>query len=209
MHRSLEDQTRRLADLCFVLGDYDSALQHYKSAANDYKNDKAHEAFASTQEMIAATLLRDPARSGAAIARRDALNIVAYLGNAFSGYERASALLYAQRVALLQQLVLRLAGEHLQAADVCVRGAELPASDELYEAIMQEQTALCYLYRQPSPSERRCTFRLVVAGACYDGAGAREHALRCYALAFAAYESSGWPLINAQLHSLLVRHYGN
>jgi hypothetical protein len=207
LNRSLEEQTRRLADIHFVLREHDNAQQQYKAAAGDFKNEKLHEAYASAQEMIAATMLAEAPRSVAAIDRRQVVTVVSHLNNAFNSYERAGAVHLAQRVSVLLQLVLRVVGEHLQAADACLRATEFEGTDDLYAAMMYEQSAMCYLYCKPKALFRRCTFRLVNAGACFDGAHQRMHALRCYATAFAAYKAFGWPIINEQLHSLLVRHY--
>lgn len=102
--------------------------------------------------------------------------------------------------------------QHIDAAAVCVRAAEAAGDDgdvddELFQATMQEQAALACLYNTPHALFRRCLFRLVVAGTCYSNAGQRAHAVRCFAFAHAAYEASGWKLINDELVAALVRHY--
>jgi tetratricopeptide (TPR) repeat protein len=207
LNRSLEEQTRRLADTHFLLRDWDNAQQQYKAAAGDFKNEKLHEAYASAQEMAAATMLAEAPRTVAAVDKRQMLNVVAHLNNAFNSYERAGAVHLAQRASIVLQLLLRAVGEHLQAADACLRAIDIDGTDDLYAAMMYEQSAIAYLHTKPKALFRRCTFRLVNAGACFDGAHQRAHALRCYATAFAAYKTFGWPIINEQLHSLLVRHY--
>jgi hypothetical protein len=207
LNRSLEEQTRRLADTHFLLRDWDNAQQQYKAAAGDFKNEKLHEAYASAQEMVAATMLAEAPRAVAAVDKRQMLNVVAHLNNAFNSYERAGAVHLAQRASIVLQLLLRAVGEHLQAADACLRAIDIDGTDDLYAAMMYEQSAIAYLHTKPKALFRRCTFRLVNAGACFDGAHQRAHALRGYATAFAAYKTFGWPIINEQLHSLLVRHY--
>jgi hypothetical protein len=294
--RPLEVQMRRLADALFVLRDWENALANYRNAASEFKGEKAHEQYASAQEMYGVTLLCEAAASSDRNAPRNALGSVAsHLINAANGYERAGTRALAQRVALILQLVLREQGNHAAAADVCIRAVEFgvappsdddrsasamtprehgardsfsrentptppplstattvsaPAgataltaaaaaaaivpsatataggvvvtqADELFEAIMQEQTALSFVYRRPASSFRRCMFRLVLAGSCYANAGQvrlrdvcwrgvsvvsqRVHALRCFATAFAAYDALGWRLITEQLTAVLVR----
>jgi hypothetical protein len=102
--------------------------------------------------------------------------------------------------------------QHSEAAAVCVRAAEaagddVDTEDELFQAALQEQAALAFLYNRPTALFRRCLFRLVVAGSCYSNAGQQLHALRCFAAAHAAYEASGWKLIDDELVGALVRHY--
>ncbi|ETO10155.1 hypothetical protein RFI_27223 [Reticulomyxa filosa] len=50
---SIESIIRQLADLCFVLQQYDIALEHYKLVMNDYKSDGCKEYLAGAYEMAA------------------------------------------------------------------------------------------------------------------------------------------------------------
>ena len=53
---SIEAQTRQLADCSFLLGDYATALTHYRQASGEFKGDKAWNHYAISLEMIALCL---------------------------------------------------------------------------------------------------------------------------------------------------------
>jgi hypothetical protein len=50
-HEGIEAQSRRLADLAFMLGDYELAGQTYQAIRREYQNDKAWKYMAAAQEM--------------------------------------------------------------------------------------------------------------------------------------------------------------
>ncbi|EEA08301.1 uncharacterized protein CMU_020450 [Cryptosporidium muris RN66] len=50
---TIEGQTRILADLCFLIGDFSSATQYYKQILSDYKLDKSYMCMGSTYEILA------------------------------------------------------------------------------------------------------------------------------------------------------------
>ncbi|KAL7067937.1 hypothetical protein ACR3K2_18460 [Cryptosporidium serpentis] len=50
---TIEGQTRILADLCFLIGDFSSAIQYYKQILSDYKLDKSYICMGSTYEILA------------------------------------------------------------------------------------------------------------------------------------------------------------
>ena len=57
-----ELQIRRLGDLCFMFGLYDTAFTAYHTAKNDFKNDQAWLYFAGAEEMAGlAAFMNNPA----------------------------------------------------------------------------------------------------------------------------------------------------
>ncbi|KAK3240229.1 hypothetical protein CYMTET_49920 [Cymbomonas tetramitiformis] len=205
-YNSPESQLRILADLAFLLRDYELALSHYRLLAADYKADKAWKRFAGVQEAMGLTLfMTDGARREMEIC----------FDSAFQSYSRCASpngvgqspvdmgmARYSTRSMLFLSSIFRSHG--------MFRDATLPLMRASYQesplraALLLEQSAYCYLHSQPQLL-RKFGFHMVLAGQRYNSCHQRWHAIRAYTTVLGVYCSKGWAYIEEHLHFALGR----
>eukprot|EP00727_Mastigamoeba_balamuthi_P010787 m51a1_g6330 hypothetical protein (1215) ;mRNA; r:7319-11931 len=194
---------RKLADFQFLIGDYENATKHYQQVGSEYRNDKAMQHYAATQEMVGLCYhLSDGYKSPEY-----------YLEQAVSTLETVSCASDAER-ALNRRLVakasLHLAAVLLQrswasrACDV-LAAVSRGQSDEFSATVVEEQAAFTQLQLAP-PRARRFCYSLVLAGERYGNMGESGHASRCLALASTMYAGRGWAYIDDYANDALVKH---
>lgn len=200
---SIEAQTRLLADTAFLVRDYDLALQMYRLVRDDYKSDKSVFHNANVNEMIALCLLMT---KGSPMQMTNAL-------------DSANAIYAKTTTPVTQRLAIRtavIAGEIYHtlsksglftdymdnASAALIRGSTMEQG--ICAAVLMERAALCDL-RARLPKFRKYGFRMVMAGHVYDSLGHEQHSARCYSLARAVYDCSGWFLVEDHINFMLAQ----
>ncbi|GMF15279.1 unnamed protein product [Phytophthora lilii] len=200
---SIESQTRLLADTAFLVRDYELALQMYRLVRDDFKSDKSVFHCANVNEMIAICLLMT---KGSPMQMTNAL-------------DSANAIYAKTPSPLTQRLAIRtavIAGEIYHtlsksglftdymdnASAALIRGSTMEQG--VCAAVLMERAALCDL-RARLPKFRKYGFRMVMAGHVYDSLGHEQHSARCYSLARAIYDCSGWFLVEDHINFMLAQ----
>ncbi|CAI5717491.1 unnamed protein product [Hyaloperonospora brassicae] len=200
---SIESQTRLLADTAFLVRDYDLALQMYRLVREDFKSDKSMFHCANANEMLALCLL---------LTKGSPMQMTNALESAMSIYAKTLSPL-TQRLSVRAAVI---AGEiyhtlsksglftdymyHASAA--LVRGSTVEQG--ICAAVLMERAALCDL-RARQPKFRKYGFRMVMAGHAYSSLGHEQHSARCYSLARAVYDCSGWYLVEDHINFMLAQ----
>jgi tetratricopeptide (TPR) repeat protein len=188
---------RALADLLFVLHDYDAALSHYRLVLTDYKRDKALRHAAAASEMAAVCLFLQ----GADPKKQDDLFDAAY-----SNYLKYNLQRYAVRTTLLHADVLRARGRASEAAEKLLR-VTISDPNDLRSALLYEQAALSFLLvKNGGAHVRKYALHLVHAGHRFLKAGLKAHGLRCYMSALRVYQDKRWTHVDDHLYSALAKH---
>ncbi|KAJ0412824.1 hypothetical protein ATCC90586_002454 [Pythium insidiosum] len=200
---SIEAQTRLLADTALMVGDFELALQMYRLARDDYKSDKSMLHCATVNEMIALCLLLT---KGSPMQMTNAL-------------EAATATYYKVTHPLATRLAVRgsvIAGEIFNtlsnsglftdymdnASAALIRGSTMEQG--ICSAVLMERAALCDIQAR-QPKFRKFGFRMVMAGHVYDSLGLSAHSARCYSLARAVYDCSGWFQVEDHINFTLAQ----
>lgn len=185
---SAELQTRKLADLYFMFGNYKQAFDHYHQAKRDFSADSAWLFYAGALEMAALAAFM----SGTATRKTyDYMEeaIVTYLNHC-----RQPAL--ATRATLLSTECLRQSRQHSEAAKQLIRMTS--EDSDLRSALLLEQAAYSFLATSvmsaSQPLYRKYAFHIVLAGHRFGKAGQRRHAFRCYKQAHQVFAERGWSL---------------
>lgn len=200
---SIESQTRLLADTAFLMRDYELALQMYRLARDDFKSDKSVFHCANANEMIALCLLLN---------RGSPMQITNALDSANAAYAKVNTLV-ASRLAVRTAVI---AGEiynalsHMglftdymdNASAALIRGSTMEQG--ICSAVLMERAALCDLHAR-QPKFRKYGFRMVMAGHVYDSLGHSPHSARCYSLARAIYDFSGWFQVEDHINFTLAQ----
>ncbi|GLD95348.1 hypothetical protein PINS_up003992 [Pythium insidiosum] len=200
---SIEAQTRLLADTALMVGDFELALQMYRLARDDYKSDKSMLHTATVNEMIALCLLLT---KGSPMQMTNAL-------------EAATATYYKVTHPLATRLAVRgsvIAGEIFNtlshsglftdymdnASAALIRGSTMEQG--ICSAVLMERAAMCDIQAR-QPKFRKFGFRMVMAGHVYDSLGLSAHSARCYSLARAVYDCSGWFQVEDHINFTLAQ----
>ncbi|CAH0519161.1 unnamed protein product [Peronospora belbahrii] len=200
---SIESQTRLLADTAFLARDYELALQMYRLVRDDFKSDKSVYHCANVNEMIAICLL---------LTKGSPMQITNALDSANAIYAKTPSPL-TQRLAIRTAVI---AGEIYHtlsksglitdymdnASTALIRGSTMEQG--ICAAVLMERAALCNL-RARLPKFRKYGFRMVMAGHVYDSLGHEQHSARCYSLARAIYDCSGWFLVEDHINFMLAQ----
>eukprot|EP00041_Stephanoeca_diplocostata_P027734 m.769825 g.769825 ORF g.769825 m.769825 type:complete len:1315 (+) comp23236_c0_seq2:380-4324(+) len=177
----LRQAMRRMADVFFLLQDYETAINTYHSVKKEFSHEKSWKDYAGAQEMEGvAIFLQDPSRGDNR-----------YFDVAIQAYDRCKALLYLCRANLIAANIALERGRYTEACIAFMRSAN--EESDLRSALLLEQVATCHLQRRP-PRRKLAAFHLVLAGHRFVKAGLNPHALRCYMQARRVYRDMGWSL---------------
>lgn len=180
---STELQTRKLADLYFLFGNYNLAFNYYHQAKRDFYADSAWQFYAGALEMAALAAFMQGTSSR---------KTYDYMEEAITTYLNVCKLpQFATRATLLSTECLKSAQLHCDAAKQLTRMTNEDA--DLRSALLLEQAAYCYLSAQPS-FHRKYAFHSVLSGHRYTKAGQRKHAFRMYKQAEQIVSNRGWNL---------------
>lgn len=180
---STELQTRKLADLYFLFGNYNLAFNFYHQAKRDFYADSAWQFYAGALEMAALSAFMQ------GTATRKTYD---YMEEAITTYLNVCKLpQFATRSTLLSAECLKAAHLYCDSAKQLTRMTSEDA--DLRSALLLEQAAYCYLSAQP-PFYRKYAFHSVLSGHRYTKAGQRKHAFRMYKQAEQVISNKGWNL---------------
>ncbi|KAI9912956.1 hypothetical protein PsorP6_005298 [Peronosclerospora sorghi] len=200
---SIESQTRLLADTAFLVRDYELALQMYRLVRDDFKSDKSVYHCANVNEMIALCLLLT---KGSPMQMTNALDAASAI---YAKLPSPVTHRLAIRTAVIaSEIYCTLSKSGLftdymdNASAALIRGSTMEQG--ICAAVLTERAALCDL-RARLPKFRKYGFRMVMAGQVYDSLGHEQHAARCYSLARAIYDCSGWFLVEDHINFTLAQ----
>ncbi|TYZ60120.1 hypothetical protein PybrP1_005867 [[Pythium] brassicae (nom. inval.)] len=200
---SIEAQTRLLADTAFMVRDYELALQTYRLVRDDYKADKSTLHGANANEMIALCLLLT---KGSPMQMTNALETATAIY--VKGNSPATARLAVRAAVLAGELYATLSHSGLftdymdSASAALIRGSTMEQG--ICSAVLMERAALCDLQAR-QPKFRKFGFRMVMAGHVYDALGHKPHSARCYSLARAVFDGSGWFQVEDHINFTLAQ----
>lgn len=194
---SIETQLRTLADLSFLIQDYELAASTYRLLSSDFKAKKAWKHYAGAQEWLGYSL------GVAQAAHRDIYH--AY-ENALNAYVKTGAenRAYAVRASLFWARFSACNGFLVDAANVLVQGAGIEGFSGK-TGVLLESAAYCYVMNHQQPFLRKFVFNIVLAGHKYNQDGYTRHALRCYASVFEIFEESRWGYIKEHVAFMIGR----
>lgn len=217
---AIEAQLRQVGDYAYFLCDPPTALSYYKSAASEFKGDKAWLHYASAQEMVALCLHASDA------SRRDVDEAIEKANAAFDR-EVVQPGDFAARCATRSALLrLTLSGDSVGgAAEKERRGggrrvdaarmlvAQSTQESGLVAALLLEQAARCFgagrggIHGEGvSPMCRQYALHMALAGYRYAAAGQLFPAARAFTAALGTYEGVGWRQVEEHARFALARN---
>ncbi|BDA40386.1 probable trafficking protein particle complex subunit 8 [Coccomyxa sp. Obi] len=196
---SVEGQMRALADLAFMMQDYDTALSTLRLLASDLRADKAWKQYAAVQEMIGVSMF---------MARGTMADVLGAFKEAFYRYNSAApheaqpreCVRYATRAMLLAAEYARQHGAYND-ANYALMKAHFQ-EENLRAALLLEQAALCLLRVSP-PSVRKYAFHMVLAGLRYNACDQKALGMRAYRQVLSVYKGHKWAFIEEHIHDVL------
>ncbi|XP_070575139.1 trafficking protein particle complex subunit 8-like [Ptychodera flava] len=196
---SPELQMRRLADLAFLVQNYDLAYQSYHSAKREYNNDNAWMYFAGALEMAAVSLFMQSNPQKAFPTHYMESAITTYQGTCKNAQ-------FATRATLLSTEALKARSMY---ADAAMQFIRMTSEDsDLRSAVLLEQAAHCFI-NMKQPMVRKYAFHMILSGHRYSKAGQRKHALRSYSQALQVYKGKGWTLAEDHINFTIGRQSFN
>lgn len=181
---SSESRVRQLADLLFILGDYEEAIEYYRLASHDFKADQAYPYFAKAEEMIALCLV---------MLNGSSKEIMRHFNTAIDNFllakvsnEVTRTCLYASDYFLTMELGGDLGTLLVKTCNMVCLPSQFK-SVHIRAAVLYERAALCYLI---CGRWRRHCFQLVRAGYRFRQANMLRHALRVYLDAYDSYKGT-------------------
>ncbi|KAK9825400.1 hypothetical protein WJX81_000447 [Elliptochloris bilobata] len=197
---SVEGQMRALADLAFLMQDYETAASTLRLLAGDLRADKAWRQYAAAQEMLglALVMLGAPPADAAAAFKEAFLRYSS--AAAGPGRPGKDCVRLATRAALLTAAHARSHGNYGE-ANFALMKAHFP-EEGLRAALLLEQAALCLLRVAP-PALRKFAFHMVLAGLRYSSCGQSALGARAYRQVLGLYAGRQWAFIEEHLHSVL------
>ncbi|KAK9805365.1 hypothetical protein WJX73_007226 [Symbiochloris irregularis] len=200
---SMEFQMRMLADVAFLMQDYELAGTTLRLLAADFKSDRAWKHYAGAQEMLALASFM----AGASMA-----TVTAAFSEAFSAYtevaraarEPAAMVRYATRTALMLAEYQRAHGQFPEAHSALLQGyrQEYEMGSSMRAALLLEQAALFQLHRTPALTHK-FAFYIVLAGTEYQKSSLLRLRAHAYRQALPVYQGKEWNYIKEHLHDAL------
>ncbi|GJQ08440.1 hypothetical protein GpartN1_g231.t1 [Galdieria partita] len=198
---SAESRVRQLADILFMLGEYEEAIEYYRLASHDFKADQAFPYFAKSEEMIALCLI---------MLNGSPKEIMRHFNTAIENFllakvpnEATRTCLYASDYFLTMELKEDLGTLLLKTCTMICLPSQFK-SVHVRAAVLYERAALCYLV---CGRWRRHAFQLVRAGFRFRQANMYRHALRVYLDAYYSYQALGWTRIESHLCTIIGHIY--
>ena len=188
-------QTRQLADIAFMIRDYDSALLNYKNCIPEMKNDQTLKYLAGVTEMVGiCQSFLDQNKRASSDSEQE-------FERALGLYQETKSFRYSVRVIFLLTALKKIKNKFGDAALLLTR---LDNKNNLLTALFQEQSAFCYLFKSP-PMYRMFSMRLVMAADKYYEAGQLEHSIGCAIAALPNYKGKDWGLLVDHIQFIISR----
>ncbi|BGP21457.1 (transport protein particle) complex protein Trs85 [Rhodotorula toruloides] len=184
-HSSTASQSRRLADLAFILEDYKLAQQVYESLAKDYRQDKAWRYYSAAIRMAGLCQLLQLSPPASPSALPPALpsglnpdyNLLLALQTPLAASTPAVGDFDSLRSTLLYYDLYRLFSLAHLAPYALVRTAG--EAEEVVSAILIEQAALAEVMSGGRKRRRKYAFCMAMAAARYEKCGIKSLSRRC------------------------------
>ncbi|KAL9650734.1 hypothetical protein ABK040_001788 [Willaertia magna] len=183
---SVEMQIRRMADMAFMIRDYETSFAHYKLISGDFKSNKDFKHYAGALEMMSICAILQNANQN----KKDIENNI---DSAFLNYKSLDQSGFALRVAFIQALLFKIKGSFRKAGDVYMKASNIDERNFLQAALFFEQTAICN--RVNLKLTRKSALFLILAGYRYSHTDQIKHSYRCYKAAMKVYFSRDWTQI--------------
>jgi hypothetical protein len=209
---TIESQIRLLADLAFMVRDYELALSMYRMVRDDFKSDKAWHHFASASDMIGlTTYLSNGSHRDMMSAFEAAIAYHVKPGGVDEIEDRWVRVRLATRSTVLASELLRACGspENFRIASTLLQNAaraeENGGNGHLVAALLHEQAALCSL-TDPTPRIRISARQFLTAGYHYAYSGRMAHSFHAYAAVSSLYKNEpGWNRVTSHMNHWLGR----
>jgi hypothetical protein len=204
---SIEAHMRQIADYAFFLADYSLAHSYYRSAASEFKSDKAWRHYAHAQEMAARCLAM---QGGSKRELGEALDkaVVSYLRSHSVAGDGAAR--FATAATLRQLDWTDYTASRARTREVA-RNLVNQSTNEtgLMSALLLEQAARCFGSFAAAPMHRQYALYMILAGFRFLSCQQRRYAVRAYAAALRVYEGRGWHAIESHVNAALARNYAS
>eukprot|EP00871_Galdieria_phlegrea_P000073 jgi/Galph1/1066/GphlegSOOS_G5744.1 len=198
---STESRVRQLADILFMIGDFEEAIEYYRLVSHDFKTDQSYPHLAKVEEMISLSLIMlDGPRK----------EILRHFNNAIENFlfakvsnEVTRTCLYLSDYSLAVELKEDVSATILKVCSI----VSLPSQYKnvhIRAAVLYERAAACYLSNK---KWRRYGFQLVRAGFRFRQARTCRQAIRAYSEAYRIYQALGWTRIESHLCTTLGHIY--
>eukprot|EP00760_Papus_ankaliazontas_P017664 PhM_4_TR17366/c0_g1_i1/m.33778/K20305/TRAPPC8, TRS85; trafficking protein particle complex subunit 8 len=218
---SVEMLCRRLADICFMLRDYEAAGNYYKLLRTDLSSIErawVRSYLASCLEAYGLCLTLQGKGMITTRSDRDRRAEDNKLEGAFDMYREAGEKTLALRCSLLLTHIYMVKGANDRASELLRRAWTTEVKQVLFIALTVEQAGWCYL-SQPALQARGTVSHTRKSALCLTLAGHRyradqpEHSMRCYKLALDVYQRHGggtswyhiWEHVNDSMARLALR----
>lgn len=227
-YASSEIQLRKMADYCFLLRDYDSALTTYKLAASEFKNNKQDmKHYAGANEFIAISTLFVNQSLITGVTSQIRKEVDQAFELALSNYSLIGEPKFALRCALFAAVSAKARGDYKRATDIFSRAINIEKTNNLLNALLCEQTAYAHLFTQTPKSQiRKFALFIMLAGQKYYHVDmdtkalmqqqsnteqniepskykVSHHAYRCYRIALQVHYSRDWSVIFEHMSGLM------
>ena len=216
---SIESQTRLLADMLFLIQDYDAALGIYRLIRDDYKSDKAMVYYANVQEMMALCMIHtDPYGRAKEIfsqlesslfsytraAEEERIQLAKAKNDPAIAAARPDAAPHATRLGTRLCLLIAsspsiTSGRELEVADLLASASSHESS--LGAAVLLEQASSFY---HRAEMYRKYAFHMLMSGHMFRSAHQEHHAFRCFTSALYIYRHGNWDELHNHLRSALA-----
>lgn len=219
-YKSIESQTRLLADTLFLIRDYEGALSMYRLVKDDYKHDQNLLHNASVHEMMALSMYLTDLATGYRSTREIITHIetsLALYSNAAEEERRKSGGSRPQVAPIATRCVTRLC-LLMSAVRMLCEHRDMETADNLASASSNETPLGAAILLEQSSGHyfragmiRKYAFHVLMAGHMFRSAGQEYHAVRCFASALHVYNCGDrfWPeLFNHLMSALAGQLYG-
>lgn len=201
-----ESATRNLADILFLIQDYDQALQIYKLSTTDFKN-KSNKHHANALEM----LIYSSILSETPLNKKEIEQLFENYEMAFNLYATSQEnLRFAARILVFELMSFKIYNKYSKDSIKFIYDSShyfkeyIPA---LYPLFL-EQYALLNLKLKPIQYRKYC-LNLLFAGNKYNQLTFKKNALRCILITNGFYTDTKWHIINEYSYLQLARFFSD
>lgn len=195
---SPEMQLRRLADLLFMIREYDEAYSIYKLISGDFKNKEVKNYAGCMEFMAICTLLSSSTQGGGK------KEVESNLEAALTAYKNAAQPSFVLRSLLFQACMYKSKALFKRAGEIFTRASNVDENNFLQAALFFEQTALCFKGPMDRLTRKSALF-LILAGYRFSHTDQIKHSFRCYRTAFRIYNNKEWLQIYEHMSFTLGR----
>jgi hypothetical protein len=195
-----EIQTLYLADLSFVLKDYETAASMYRLVRDDFKADKSTLHYAHVTLMMAACLVLDQSSKPSA---KDIHSLLDTLSSILTTSAIEPIQVHAYFALIMADIYAMTRAPVDAAQSLILASNALSRSMPLLSALLTEKTSQYFLQAGQS---RKLAFNQVLTAHKFLSIGgkASKHATACFAAAAVLFENTPWGNVKVKLFKTLV-----